>query len=146
MQMNSRVLRSATIALLTMTCALTWAENSDFVERQILAETEHYAAAWNRGDMSVIDATHHPSYVHVTPDGPVTLQQRRSGVEERLDASQDHGILRFHQMTVRPLGDDYALAYGQATLRFKNGTETSVWFTSVYLRTPDGWKAVHDHG
>lgn len=139
--------QSILLTLLTAITGLAWADDpSGTVEQAILGEADRYAVAWNQGDTAAIYGTHHASYVLVTADGPITLKARMSAVEQRLDSSEDRGVLSFHDMTIKSLGDDYALAYGRASLLLKDGTQTSVWFTSVYMRTEAGWKAIHDHG
>ena len=134
---------SLAISLLSLSLPCWGAES---IEDQIRAEANLYADAWNRGDSDFIDATHDSSYVLVTASGPITLEERMSSVEARMTSSDTRGTLSFHDMSVRPLGKKYALAYGRAHLVSADGTEMSVWFTSIYMRTEEGWKAIHDHG
>ena len=139
-----------TISIITAIAALMLSSNfalSGEIEDEILAEAHRYADAWNRGDIDAINATHDPSYIVVSStDGPSNLQERLANVSVRLSGGQDRGVLSFHDITVRPLGDNYVLAYGRAHLLFEDGSDTGGWFTSVYVKTADGWIAIHDHG
>jgi len=41
--------------------------------------------------------------------------------------------------------DGHALAYGQMRLAFKDGSSIESWFSTVYAKTPFGWKAILTH-
>ncbi len=117
------------------------------IKAQIEAEANAYAEAWNRGDFDAVAATHHDSYTLVDAKGPSTLAQRLADLKDSWASVRDRGTLRFSNVTVRPLGEGYALAYGQANIVFSDGRAMlSIWFTSVYMKTPKGWLAIHDHG
>jgi ketosteroid isomerase-like protein len=46
---------------------------------------------------------------------------------------------------VVPLAADSALMTGRFVLSGGDRPEQSGWFTLVWIRTPRGWKIVHDH-
>ena len=37
------------------------------------------------------------------------------------------------------------VAYGRFQLQFKDGTKLDGWFSTVYVKTPFGWKALLTH-
>jgi ketosteroid isomerase-like protein len=53
--------------------------------------------------------------------------------------------LRFEDLAVRSLTADSALATARFVLSGGGKPDQSGWFTLVWLRTPAGWRAVHDH-
>lgn len=121
----------------------TWAAD----EAAIRATTRESADAWNRGDLRGHLAFYVDSVTFMTRNGP------RPGVDavERAftEAYFVDGMpkqrLDFEQVTVRPLGRDAALETGRFVLSGGGLPEQSGWFTLVWIRTADGWRAVHDH-
>jgi ketosteroid isomerase-like protein len=53
--------------------------------------------------------------------------------------------LDFEQVTIRPLDANSALQTGRFILSGGGRPEQTGWFTLVWVRTPEGWRAVHDH-
>jgi len=53
--------------------------------------------------------------------------------------------MSFSNMQVKMLGNEHAMVYGQSHLKFKDGTELGSMFTSVFVKTPFGWKAILTH-
>ena len=53
--------------------------------------------------------------------------------------------LRFEELAVRSLTPDAALATARFVLSGGGKPDQTGWFTLVWLRTPAGWRAVHDH-
>jgi ketosteroid isomerase-like protein len=53
--------------------------------------------------------------------------------------------LRFTELAVRPLAADAALATARWTLSGGGKPDQTGWFTLVLLRSPAGWRVVHDH-
>jgi hypothetical protein len=88
---------------------------------------------------------YHSDFVLVTPQGPVSLAQRNADIESITRSGEDRGELSYSGVKVRPLGDDHALAWGELRLAFKDGSSIDSWFSTVYVKTPFGWKAVLTH-
>ncbi|HEX7242374.1 MAG TPA: nuclear transport factor 2 family protein [Longimicrobiaceae bacterium] len=149
-------LRSACVllfALLAGACAAatsapapasaTWSAD----EAQIRAKLAESAAAWNRADLKGHLAMYEDSVTFMTGNGP------RPGVapiEQAFTRSffrdgKNKQSLRYEQVTVRPLGPGAALQNGRFVLSGGGEEEKSGWFTLIWVRRPDGWKAVHDH-
>ena len=112
--------------------------------RQRLADS---ALAFNRGDLPGHLAVYDESVTFMTKDGP------RPGVAAIEKAFRETYFrdgkaiqqLRFEQLAVRPLGPDAALATARWALSGGDKAEQSGWFTLAWLRTPAGWRVVHDH-
>lgn len=121
----------------------TWGADEAEIRRMI----GESAAAWNRGDLNGHVAIYTDSVTFMTRTGP------RPGVAPIIEAftrtyfrdGKPKQALRFEQLTVRPLGRDAALANARFVLLGGGEPDQSGWFTLVWMRTPDGWRAVHDH-
>jgi ketosteroid isomerase-like protein len=120
-----------------------WAADESEI-RQRLADS---ALAFNRGDLPGHLAAYDASVTFMTKDGP------RPGIaaiekafrETYFRDGQAIQQLRFEQLAVRPLGPDAALATARWALSGGDKAEQSGWFTLAWLRTPSGWRVVHDH-
>jgi uncharacterized protein (TIGR02246 family) len=116
-------------------------------EAQIRAATNASAEAWNRGDLKGHLSIYVDSVTFMTRNGP------RPGVaaieQDFTTTFFNQGMpkqqLRFEQLTVRRLGPEAALETGRFILSGGGLPDQSGWFTLVWVRTADGWKAVHDH-
>ncbi len=116
-------------------------------EAEIRAALQSSADAWNRGDFKGHLAYYHPAVTFMTSDGP------RPGVAAIEKAfSEKYFVngapkqqLGFERIEVRPLGADSALATGRFLLSGGGEAEQSGWFTTIWFRTPEGWRTIHDH-
>ncbi len=116
-------------------------------ETEIRATTAASADAWNRGDIKGHLAIYDESVTFMTANGP------RPGVaaieatflEKYFVAGMPKQNLGFSHISVRRLGNDAAMETGRFLLSGGGLADQSGWFTLVWLRTPAGWRAVHDH-
>jgi ketosteroid isomerase-like protein len=53
--------------------------------------------------------------------------------------------LRYEHVEVRMLGKDHALVTGQYVLSGAERPDRTGWFTTVWTRTQQGWRMIHDH-
>lgn len=121
----------------------TWAAD----EAEIRAMVQASMDAFNRGDLSGHLAIYDPAVTFMTANGP------RPGVAPIEASFREHyfrdGLpkqkLSFEQVAARSLAPDAALVTGQFLLSGGEEKDQSGWFTLVWLRTPAGWKAIHDH-
>ncbi len=116
-------------------------------EAQIHAAMQASAEAWNRGDLRGHLAIYVDTVSFMTRTGP---RRGVDAVEEAFTRTYfrdgaPRQNLRFEQLSVRPLGRDAALGTGRFILSGGGEPEQSGWFTLVWIRTPAGWRAVHDH-
>ncbi len=123
--------------------ASSWAAD----EAAIRAATTASADAWNRGDLKGHVAIYVDSVTFMTKTGPrpgvaaivqsFTTTYFRDGLPKQQ--------LRFEQTTIRRLDANSALETGRFILSGGGEPDQSGWFTLIWVRTADGWKAVHDH-
>jgi ketosteroid isomerase-like protein len=112
--------------------------------RQALADS---TAAFNNGDLKGHLAIYDESVQFMTKDGP------RPGIAPIEKAFNEHYFrdgkaiqqLRFEQLALRGLTDDAAIATARWALSGGGQPDQSGWFTVIFLHTPAGWRAVHDH-
>ncbi len=121
----------------------TWSAD----EAQIRAATLASAEAWNRGDLKGHLSLYVDTVTFMTRTGP---RPGVAAIEEAFSKAyfrdgRPKQTLTFEQVTVRPLGRDAALQTGRFLLSGGGEAEQSGWFTLVWVRTTQGWKAVHDH-
>ena len=116
-------------------------------EAEIRAAMSASAAAWNRGDLRGHLAIYVDSVTFMTKTGP------RPGVQAVEDAftrtyfrdGQPKQQLDFSRLTVRFVARDAALVTGHFLLTGGGEPDQSGWFTLVWIRTPSGWRVMHDH-
>lgn len=116
-------------------------------EAAIRAATTASADAWNRGDLKGHVAIYVDTVTFMTRNGP---RPGVAAVEQSFATTyfrdgQPKQQLRFEQVTIRRLDANSALETGRFILSGGGEPEQSGWFTLVWVRTPAGWKAVHDH-
>lgn len=106
-------------------------------------------AAWNRGDVRAFMEGYENS-----PDTTfvgTTVTKGHAAVLanylKRYPTREKMGTLRFSDLEVRMLGEDYATVIGRFHLdRTKEaGGEAQGIFTLIFRRTPKGWKIMQDH-
>lgn len=121
----------------------TWAADEAEIRAMVQASME----AFNRGDLSGHLAIYDPAVTFMTANGP------RPGVAPIEVSFREHyfrdGLpkqrLSFEQVAARSLAPDVALVTGKFLLSGGEEKDQSGWFTLVWVRTPAGWRAIHDH-
>jgi hypothetical protein len=109
---------------------------------EIALAIDYFAEVWSEGDLEAIRGYYHTDFVLITSSGIIPLQQRLADFESVTQEGKDHGVLSHSQVTVKDLGDGHAMAYGHSSLKFKDGSSLDTWFTTVYVKTPFGWRAL----
>jgi len=116
-------------------------------ESQILAALQASVDAWNRGDLKGHLAIYDPSVTVMTKNGPrptIEAIETSFGKTYFVEGKPKQN-LRMESIGVRPLSEQSALVTGRFVLSGGTEPEQSGWFTLVWIRTPVGWRAVHDH-
>jgi ketosteroid isomerase-like protein len=123
------------------------AESSASAERAIRAEFDSTAAGWNRGDLETYLGAYDPSVTSAGADGFVTGIAAAREVMQRgfWRAGRPAQALHYEHLVTRMLGPDHALVTGQFVLTGADRPDRTGWFTSVWMRTPAGWRMIHDH-
>jgi len=104
-------------------------------------------AGWNRGELPVYLSAYTDSATAMGSNGPergvnAIGDQMRAGYWKTGRPAQ---ALHYEHLEIRPLGPDQALATGQYVLSGGGRPDRTGWFTTIWLRTPAGWRMVHDH-
>jgi uncharacterized protein (TIGR02246 family) len=116
-------------------------------ETEIRARLDSTALGWNRGEL----ATYLAAY---TPDASEMLADGVAHGRNRIEQTMKQGFwrtgrplqqLHYEHVEVRMLGGDHALVTGEFVLTGADRPPRTGWFTSVWARTDDGWRMIHDH-
>ena len=111
-------------------------------ESEIATALDYFSEVWNAGDLEAIRGYYHPDFVLINQDGATPLQQRLDDIKSVTSDGEDRGVMETSQVTVRELGEKYAVAYAYSVLTFKDGYAINKWLTTVYEKTPFGWNAI----
>lgn len=103
---------------------------------------DYYAQIWNENDIEAIEGYYHQDFVHVSDEGTLSRQQQIAGIRSLSGSGGDRGKLAYSNIQVKELGEGHAMAWGQATLKFEDASALDAWFTTIYAKTPFGWKAL----
>ena len=95
-----------------------------------------------RDDIDAIEGYYHPDFVLVTEKGVINRARQLEGIRNLVRDGGDRGELSYSQVTIEGLGEKHAMAYGRVALKFRDGSVLESWFTTVYVKTPFGWKAL----
>jgi len=123
--------------------AVSWTRDEAEIRTMLQASVE----AFNRGDLPGHLAIYDPAITFMTRNGPrpgiapIEAAFTESYFRDGMPKQQ----LRFEQLAVRALGADQALATARFVLSGGAEPDQSGWFTLLWLRTPAGWRAIHDH-
>jgi uncharacterized protein (TIGR02246 family) len=131
---------------LVLLAAPLFAATADEGIRRVM---DDQVSAWNKGDVR--------AFMEGYEDSPATTfvglnvtkghAQVLANYQKRYPSKTAMGVLRFTDIEVRPLGEDYAVVLGRYHVdRPKaDGGEGSGLFTLIFHRTPHGWKIILDH-
>lgn len=105
------------------------------------------AAGWNRGELPVYLSAYVDS---ATAMGSTGLVRGVNGIEGQMRAGfwrtgRPLQNLSYDHLEIRPIGPDQAIATGQYILTGGGRPNRTGWFSTVWVRTPRGWRMVHDH-
>lgn len=116
-------------------------------EQAIRAILNSTADGWNKGILSQYLAPY-------TKDATEMLSTGPAGGVEAIEKTMREGfwktgkplqVLRYENIWVRMLGKTGAVVTGQFILSGADRPDRKGWFTTVWLKTKDGWKMIHDH-
>lgn len=138
------------ITLLITACArppATGAPVPETAASAIQAVLDSTAAGWNRGDLSRYLWAYDDSATAMGANGPelgvpaIEAQMRRGFWR----TGRPLQTLHYEHVEVRMLGGEHALVTGQYVLTGGGQPQRTGWFTTVWKRTPAGWRMIHDH-
>ena len=113
----------------------------------ITAVFDTTTAGWNRGELAVYLSAYTDSATAMGAKGPergvnAIGDQMRTGYWKTGRPIQ---ALHYEHLEIRSLGPDHALVTGQYVLRGGGRPDRTGWFTTIWVRTPVGWRMMHDH-
>lgn len=149
--MLTRRMAGAVMVLVTAACASQMGSISGFRSPSdaaaIKAVFDTTAAGWNRGELPVYLS----AYVDTaTAMGSTGLVRGVSGIEGQMRAGfwrtgRPLQNLSYDHLEIRSIGPDQAVATGQYILTGGGRPDRTGWFTTIWVRTPRGWRMVQDH-
>jgi len=105
-------------------------------------------AAWNRGNLEAFMAGYWNSDDLTFYSGKdkrhgwnATLERYRQRYQGE---GKEMGTLKFPELSVQPLGSDYALVRGRWELKLSK-EDAGGLFTLIFQKTKDGWRIIHHH-
>lgn len=146
--MKARFLPVAALLLVASACVHVQVQRSPAsAESEIRARLDSTALGWNRGDLSTYLAAYTPDASEMLSDG---VAHGRSRIEQTMKegfwrTGRPLQQLHYEHVEVRMLGDEHALVTGQYVLTGAERPQRTGWFTTVWARTDNGWRMIHDH-
>jgi ketosteroid isomerase-like protein len=123
----------------------TFQYGSDAAAIRAMLDTS--AAGWNRAQLPVYLSAYVDS---ATAMGSTGLVRGVRGIEGQMRAGfwktgRPAQVLRYDHLEIRPIGPSQAIVTGQYILTGAGLPNRTGWFTTIWVRTPAGWRMVHDH-
>lgn len=116
-------------------------------EQEIRRTLNKTAEGWNNGDLKQYLAFYTPDATEMRSTGP-------AGGVEAIEETMKKGfwktgrplqILRYENVVVRMIDKKGALVTGKFILSGADRPDRTGWFTTVWIKTKDGWRMIHDH-
>ncbi len=116
-------------------------------EADIKAILDITAVGWNTGDLSKYLFPYVPDATEMLSTGP-------TGGVDAIEKTMKEGFwktgrpiqqLRYENVVVRMLGKENALVTGKFVLSGADRPDRTGWFTTVWVKTKQGWRMIHDH-
>jgi ketosteroid isomerase-like protein len=111
-------------------------------QSELRAVLDYFVEVWNENDTAALSSYYHSDFVMINDEGTVSRERFLEDVGMIGNNGGDRGTLEQANVRITPLGGDHAMAYGLTTLTFEDGSKLQNWFTTVYVKTPFGWKAL----
>jgi ketosteroid isomerase-like protein len=113
----------------------------------IKAMLDTSAAGWNRAELPVYLSAYVDS---ATAMGSTGLVRGVKGIEGQMRGGfwrtgRPAQTLTYDHLEIRPIGPNQAIVTGQYILTGAGLPNRTGWFTTIWVRTPAGWRMVHDH-
>ncbi|GGP03856.1 hypothetical protein GCM10010992_13850 [Cloacibacterium rupense] len=116
-------------------------------EKEILNVLYTQQKAWNNGDLETFMSGYwkDEALLFVGSNGPTYgWQKTLDNYKKTYPNKEKMGILEFSDISVKPLGEDYAFVFGKWKLIREKDTPNGV-YTLIFKKFKDGWKIISDH-
>ena len=113
---------------------------------QLIAVMQKSATDWNKGDLAAFMDSYDDSATMMSHHGLIgkdTIMAHYRQTYFKPGAARQQ--LSFDQFKITPLQGNYVLLTGRFTLTGSNLPTLSGWYSLTCVRTPKGWKILHDH-
>jgi len=138
------VLKSDAQAAATNATSQTAAPVAD--TSQLIAVMQKSATDWNKGDLAAFMDSYDDSATMMSGHGLIGKDSMMAHYRQTyFKAGAPRQQLGFDQFKITPLAENYVLLTGRFTLQGNNLPTLSGWYSLVCVRTPKGWKILHDH-
>ncbi|HEY0428107.1 MAG TPA: SgcJ/EcaC family oxidoreductase [Pyrinomonadaceae bacterium] len=133
--------------IFAFSASAAFAQTMNKDEKAIRATLDATAEGWNKGDLAQYLSAYVPQATEMLATGP-------AGGVEAIEKTMKEGFwkngkpaqtLRYENLVVRMLGKKNALVTGQYVLTGAGRPDRTGWFTTVWAKTKDGWRMIHDH-
>ena len=118
-------------------------------DQEIRRVLDEQVNAWNRGDVHAFMEGYEnsPTTTFVGLNVTKGHAQVLANYVQRYPSREKMGNLRFSDIEIRPLGENYAVVIGRYHLERSQeaGGEATGLFTLIFQRTQRGWKIIVDH-
>ena len=116
-------------------------------EKEILKVLHTQQEAWNKGNLETFMSGYwkNDALLFVGSSGPTYGWQKTLDKYKKTYPNKEKmGILEFSDISVKPLGKDYAFVFGKWKLIRENDSPNGV-YTLIFQKFKDGWKIISDH-
>lgn len=136
-----------TVFVLMISASAAFGQQMSKDEKAIRATLNVTAEGWNKGDLSQYLSAYTKEATEMLSTGP-------AGGVEAIEKTMKEGfwrngrpaqVLRYENIVVRMIGKKGALVTGQYILSGAGRPDRTGWFTTVWIKTKDGWRMIHDH-
>lgn len=113
----------------------------------IRATLDTSSIGWNHGELPVYLYAYVDSATTMGPNG---LVRGVNAIGDQMEkgfwrSGRPIQMLHYEHLEIRPLGPDHALVTGKYVLTGGGRADRTGWFTTIWARTKNGWRMVHDH-
>ena len=116
-------------------------------EKEILKVLHTQQEAWNKGNLETFMSGYwkNDALLFVGSSGPTYgWQKTLDNYKQTYPNKEKMGFLEFSDISVKPLGKDYAFVFGKWKLIRENDSPNGV-YTLIFQKFKDGWKIISDH-
>ena len=116
-------------------------------EKEILKVLHTQQEAWNKGNLETFMSGYwkNDALLFVGSSGPTYgWKKTLDNYKKTYPNKEKMGILEFSDISVKPLGKDYAFVFGKWKLIRENDSPNGV-YTLIFQKFIDGWKIISDH-
>ncbi|MFL5773908.1 MAG: YybH family protein [Flavisolibacter sp.] len=136
------------IFILFANCSTTKESANNFAKDSdaIIASMNQSALDWNAGKLDAFMSLYDTASTFMMPNGPVGISGMKDNYQKSFfDGSTPKQNLRYEELVVRPLGNNYALLTGKFILYGNELKERTGRYSLVFVKRKEGWKILHDH-